>query len=78
VSPASFSPAVNQGGWAAATRAGKPLLAHAIERLKPQVGDLVLNANGEPSRFASLGLPVIADSVPDHAGLLPGVQAGLA
>jgi|GraSoiStandDraft_56_1057294.scaffolds.fasta_scaffold338642_2 molybdopterin-guanine dinucleotide biosynthesis protein A len=56
--------------------AGKPLLAHAIERLKPQVADLVINANGEPSRFASFGLPVIADSMPDHAGPLAGVHAG--
>jgi molybdenum cofactor guanylyltransferase len=58
--------------------AGKPLLAHAIERLKPQVGDLVINANGDPSRYASFALPVVADSMPDHAGPLAGVQAGLA
>jgi molybdopterin-guanine dinucleotide biosynthesis protein A len=57
--------------------AGKPLVAYAVERLKPQVGEIVVNANGEPSRFASFGLAVIADSVSDHAGPLAGVHAGL-
>src|SRR5687767_6867314 len=40
--------------------AGKPMLAHVIERLAPQVGRLVINANGDPARFASFGLPVVA------------------
>lgn len=56
---------------------GKPLLAHAIERLKPQVSALVLNANGDPKRFASFGLPVIADEGDDYAGPLAGLLAGL-
>jgi molybdopterin-guanine dinucleotide biosynthesis protein A len=56
---------------------GRPLLAHAIERLRPQVETLVLNANGHPSRFASFGLPVVADSVEDFAGPLAGVLAGM-
>ena len=54
----------------------KPLLAHAIERLKPQVSALVLNANGDPKRFASFGLPVIPDESDDSAGPLAGVLAG--
>jgi molybdenum cofactor guanylyltransferase len=56
---------------------GKPMLAHVIERLAPQVGRLVINANGDPSRFAPFRLPVVADTVPDFAGPLAGVLAGM-
>jgi molybdopterin-guanine dinucleotide biosynthesis protein A len=56
---------------------GRPMLAHAIERLAPQVGRLVLNANGDPTRFAAFGLPVVADMVADFAGPLAGVLAGM-
>lgn len=56
---------------------GRPLLAHVVERLKPQVDRLALNANGDPARFAAFGLPVIADGVPDFAGPLAGVLAGM-
>ena len=56
---------------------GRPLLAHAIERLEPQVPALALNANGDPTRFARFGLPVLADSVPGLPGPLAGVLAGL-
>ena len=51
---------------------GIPLLERVIERLRPQVNTLVLNANGDPSRFAKFGLPVVADSVPGFAGPLAG------
>ena len=44
---------------------------------RPQVAGLVLNANGDPDRFAAFGLPVVADSVPDFAGPLAGILAGL-
>lgn len=57
--------------------AGRPMLAHVIERLAPQVAALVVNANGDPARFAGFGLPVVADGVPDHAGPLAGVLAAL-
>lgn len=57
--------------------AGRPLLAHVIERLRPQVAALVLNANGDPARFAGFDLPVVPDSVADFAGPLAGVLAGL-
>jgi molybdopterin-guanine dinucleotide biosynthesis protein A len=57
--------------------AGRPVIAHVIERLAPQVGRLVINANGDPARFASLGLPVIADTVQGHPGPLGGILAGL-
>jgi molybdopterin-guanine dinucleotide biosynthesis protein A len=56
---------------------GVPLLDRVIERMRPQVETLVLNANGDPGRFASFGLPVVPDSVPDYAGPLAGVLAGL-
>jgi molybdopterin-guanine dinucleotide biosynthesis protein A len=57
---------------------GRPLLAHAIERLQPQVAGMVINANGEATRFAAFRLPVIADSIAGFAGPLAGVHAGLA
>ena len=59
------------------TIAGRTILAHVIERLAPQCDGLVVNANGDPARFADYGLPVVADSVPDFAGPLAGILAGL-
>ena len=56
---------------------GISLLDRVIERLCPQVNALVLNANGDPSRFARFNLPVASDSVPGFAGPLAGVLAGL-
>jgi molybdopterin-guanine dinucleotide biosynthesis protein A len=56
---------------------GVPLLERVIERLRPQVDALVLNANGDPARFARFALPIAADSVPGFAGPLAGVLAGL-
>lgn len=56
---------------------GRPLLARVIERMEGQVGDLVLNANGDPSRFGSFRLPVVSDTVPEHPGPLAGILAGL-
>ena len=46
------------------------ILGHVIDRLAPQVAGLALNANGDPARFAALGLPVIADSIAGFAGPL--------
>lgn len=57
--------------------AGRPLLAHVIERLQPQCGALALNANGDASRFDEFGLPVIADTVHDFPGPLAGVLAAM-
>lgn len=57
--------------------AGKPMLAHVICRLRPQVGRLIINANGDPERFATLSLPVVADTVGGFAGPLAGVLAGM-
>ncbi|HKM74263.1 MAG TPA: molybdenum cofactor guanylyltransferase MobA, partial [Stellaceae bacterium] len=56
---------------------GISLLDRVVERLRPQVEAIVLNANGDPARFARFALPVVADSVPGFAGPLAGVIAGL-
>jgi molybdenum cofactor guanylyltransferase len=56
---------------------GRTILDHILERVRPQVGPLVLNANGDPARFAGTGLPVASDVVPDYAGPLAGVLTGL-
>ena len=53
------------------------LLARCIDRLSAQVGPLVINANGDPSRFASFDLPVVSDSIEDYAGPLAGILAGM-
>jgi molybdenum cofactor guanylyltransferase len=57
--------------------AGKTLLERVIARLGPQCDTLILNANGDPARFAAFGLPVIADSVADFPGPLAGILAAL-
>jgi molybdopterin-guanine dinucleotide biosynthesis protein A len=57
--------------------AGRTLLAQVIARVAGQVRQLVLNANGDPARFAGYGLPVVPDSVEGFAGPLAGVLAGL-
>jgi len=56
---------------------GRPMLAHVIERLRPQCFALALSANGEAGRFAAFALPVIADERPDFSGPLAGLLAGL-
>jgi molybdenum cofactor guanylyltransferase len=56
---------------------GRTILARVVARLKPQCDGLILNANGDPARFATFGLPVIADSVENFPGPLAGVLAAL-
>lgn len=57
---------------------GRPILARIIPRAAPQVAALLLNANGDPRRFAGFGLPVMADPIAGFAGPLAGVLAGMA
>jgi len=57
--------------------AGRPLLAHVIARLRPQVSELTVSANGDPARFSRFGLPVVEDRLGGHAGPLAGIHAGL-
>lgn len=59
------------------TLGDRTILSHVIDRFDPQCAGLALNANGDALRFANLGLPVIADSIPDFAGPLCGVLAGM-
>jgi molybdopterin-guanine dinucleotide biosynthesis protein A len=56
---------------------GASILQRALACLTPQCSRIIINANGDPARFADTGLPVIADSVPDFAGPLAGILAGL-
>ena len=71
--------ATRMGGGDKGLRAvgGLRLMDHVIGRLGPQVGGMAINANGDPARLAEFGLPVLADSLPDHPGPLAGVLAGL-
>ncbi|EKE74839.1 molybdenum cofactor guanylyltransferase MobA [Oceanibaculum indicum] len=55
----------------------RTVLAHVLDRVRPQVSRAVLNANGDPARFAAYGLPVVPDIVDGFAGPLAGVLTGL-
>jgi molybdopterin-guanine dinucleotide biosynthesis protein A len=57
--------------------ASRALLEHVAERLAPQCESVLLNANGDPARFARIGLPVVPDSVAGHPGPLAGILAAL-
>jgi molybdenum cofactor guanylyltransferase len=61
---------------------GRPLAAHVLARLAPQVGALAINANRHADTYAALGAPwhaqVLADTLPDYPGPLAGLLAGLA
>ncbi|MGY4472872.1 molybdenum cofactor guanylyltransferase MobA [Bradyrhizobium sp. USDA 3364] len=57
--------------------AGRTILQRVIDRLAPQCGGLIINANGDPARFAAFGLPVVADDVADFPGPLAGILAAL-
>jgi molybdenum cofactor guanylyltransferase len=57
--------------------AGKPMLAHAIERLTPQVDRVMLSANGDPARFSAFGVPVVGDTIGGGLGPLAGLHAAM-
>jgi molybdenum cofactor guanylyltransferase len=57
--------------------AGRPLVAHVVDRLAPQVATLVINANRNAERYAALGYPVVGDAIGGYAGPLAGLHAGL-
>ena len=57
--------------------AGRPLIARVLERARPQVDAMIVNAGGDPSRFDAYGLPVVADVIEDFAGPLAGILTGL-
>ncbi|HVY56549.1 MAG TPA: molybdenum cofactor guanylyltransferase MobA [Xanthobacteraceae bacterium] len=56
---------------------GTTILERVLQRFAPVCARVILNANGDPSRFSRYGLPVVADSVPDFAGPLAGILAGM-
>jgi molybdenum cofactor guanylyltransferase len=56
---------------------GRTILERVVERLRPQCKALILNANGDPARFAFTGIPVVPDDVPGFAGPLAGILAAL-
>ena len=56
---------------------GATILHRTLAVLRPQSPDLALSANGDPTRFADLALPILTDTVPGHQGPLAGILAGL-
>src|SRR5215510_9728546 len=56
---------------------GRTILERVLATMTPQCAGLIINANGDPARFADAKLPVVADSIPDFAGPLAGILAGL-
>jgi len=56
---------------------GRSILSHVVERMRSQVSSLILNTNGDASRFAEYGLPVVADIVEGFAGPLAGILTGM-
>jgi molybdopterin-guanine dinucleotide biosynthesis protein A len=56
---------------------GRPLAAWVVDRLRPQVDHLLINANQNRERYAEFGCPVVADEIPDFAGPLAGLHAAL-
>jgi molybdopterin-guanine dinucleotide biosynthesis protein A len=65
------------GDKALRTIGGRTILERVLERFTPQCDGLILNANGDPARFAELHLPVVADTVEGFAGPLAGILAAL-
>ena len=66
------------GGDKALLKIGnETILDRVVARLKPHCTAVILNANGDPTRFARFALPVVADDIPDFAGPLAGILAGL-
>ena len=57
--------------------AGRPLVAHVLERLTPQVGSIIINANQNLRQYQAFGYRVVADAIGGFAGPLAGLQAGL-
>ena len=56
---------------------GAPMAMHTLMRLSPQVGHVLINANRNLAAYESFGVPVVVDSMPDFAGPLAGILAGL-
>ena len=55
----------------------KPLITHVVERLKPQVSEILINANRKIARYQTLGYPVLQDETDEFLGPLAGFSLGL-
>jgi molybdopterin-guanine dinucleotide biosynthesis protein A len=56
---------------------GRPVLAHVLERISPQVSSILINSNSMPDLFAAFGRPVLADIMPGYQGPLAGLLTGM-
>jgi molybdopterin-guanine dinucleotide biosynthesis protein A len=56
---------------------GEPLVQHALRRIAPQVGSVMISANRHPEVYRGYGVPVLADADTDYPGPLAGFLAGL-
>lgn len=56
---------------------GKPMVAHVINRLQPQVDEILINANREIEHYAAFGHTVIEDDIAGFAGPLAGLHKGM-
>lgn len=56
---------------------GKPLISHVIQRLSPQVDEILISANREMETYAAFGHPVMADAIGGFAGPLAGLHMGM-
>ncbi|XDZ66780.1 molybdenum cofactor guanylyltransferase MobA [Alphaproteobacteria bacterium LSUCC0684] len=56
---------------------GRSILDHVLERTRPQCNGMIINANGDPARFQSFGLPVVPDGIEGYPGPLAGVLASM-
>ena len=56
---------------------GMPLVTHVMRRLSPQVATLLISANRNLERYRALSATVVCDDLPDFAGPLAGILAGL-
>ena len=57
--------------------AGRPLIEHIIERIAPQVGHIIINANRNLDEYRRYGHPVVTDAADEFAGPLAGMAASL-
>ncbi len=55
----------------------KPLIQHVLDRIKPQVGQIIINANRNQDDYAKFDLPVISDELSDFQGPLAGFLTGM-
>jgi molybdopterin-guanine dinucleotide biosynthesis protein A len=53
------------------------MVQHVLDRLRPQVAEIVINANQNAATYARFGHPVVADNIPGFAGPLAGLHAGM-